>query len=68
MNECPHDPRPLLDQPIGMYHCPECGEMVVAGMEHPDYCPCYKGETTWWHCPRGHQADPFAAVSAHEEE
>lgn len=20
-----------------MYHCPECGEMVLAGMEHPDY-------------------------------
>jgi hypothetical protein len=21
----------------GMFHCPECGEMVVAGMAHPDY-------------------------------
>jgi hypothetical protein len=20
-----------------MYHCPECNEMVVAGLEHPDY-------------------------------
>jgi hypothetical protein len=20
-----------------MYHCPDCGEMVVAGVEHPDY-------------------------------
>jgi rRNA maturation protein Nop10 len=20
-----------------MFHCPECGEMVVAGMPHPDW-------------------------------
>ena len=25
------------DQPIGMFFCPICGEMVVAGMPHPDY-------------------------------
>ena len=31
---CTHDPRELAGQPIGMYHCPDCGEMVVAGMEH----------------------------------
>ena len=35
--KCPHDPRQYLGAPIGMYHCPECGEMVLAGMEHPDY-------------------------------
>jgi hypothetical protein len=23
-------------EPIGMYHCPYCGVMVVAGMPHPD--------------------------------
>jgi len=23
--------------PIGMYRCPECGNMVVAGCAHPDY-------------------------------
>jgi hypothetical protein len=23
--------------PIGMFHCPECGEMVLAGVPHPDY-------------------------------
>lgn len=34
MAKCPHDPRVLAGQPIGMYHCPDCGEMVVAGMEH----------------------------------
>ena len=31
---CPEDPRALLGQPIGMYHCPVCGMMQLAGMEH----------------------------------
>lgn len=43
--KCDYDPTPLLGQPIGMFHCPKCGEMVLAGMEHPDYheelCDCY---------------------------
>lgn len=34
---CPYDPREMLGLPIGMFHCPECGEMVLAGLEHPDY-------------------------------
>ncbi len=34
--QCSHDPRETTG-PIGMYHCPECGKMVVAGMEHPNY-------------------------------
>ena len=33
---CLHDPRETTG-PIGMYHCLECGERVVAAMEHPDY-------------------------------
>ena len=33
---CPHDPRETIG-PIGMYHCPECGEMVLAGMDHIDW-------------------------------
>ncbi|RLA51079.1 MAG: hypothetical protein DRQ65_08280 [Gammaproteobacteria bacterium] len=32
--ECPHDPMTMLGKPIGQYHCPECGGMVVAGMPH----------------------------------
>ena len=36
-NKCKHDPKQYLGMPIGMYHCPECGEMVVAGIEHPKY-------------------------------
>ena len=23
---------------IGMYHCPDCGAMVLAGLEHPKLC------------------------------
>jgi len=23
---------------IGMYHCQDCGAMVIAGMKHPDMC------------------------------
>lgn len=46
---CPEDPLLLAGQPIGMYHCPECGMMVVAALPHlspnappPDeQDPCY---------------------------
>lgn len=34
---CKYDPMEMKDAPIGMYHCPECGEMVLAGAPHPDY-------------------------------
>jgi hypothetical protein len=34
--KCTHDPIKTKGA-IGMYHCPECGEMVVAGIEHPNY-------------------------------
>jgi hypothetical protein len=34
MGKCPHDPRELKGEPIGMYHCPVCGEMVIAGLPH----------------------------------
>ena len=33
---CLYDPK-LIKGAIGMYHCPECGEMVVAGVEHHNY-------------------------------
>ena len=35
--QCPHKPEELKGQPIGMYHCPICGEMVLAGVKHPNY-------------------------------
>ena len=34
--KCSHDPKETKG-PIGMYHCPECGEMVVAGIDHPNW-------------------------------
>lgn len=33
----PYDPLLLIGQPIGQYHCPYCGSMVIAGMAHIDY-------------------------------
>ena len=37
---CTYDPRPLVGEPIGMFHCPGCGRMVVAGLPHPAHMPC----------------------------
>jgi hypothetical protein len=31
---CPEQPMLLAGQPIGMYHCPDCGCMLIAGMPH----------------------------------
>lgn len=31
---CPYDPRSLKGAPIGMFHCPLCGTMVLAGVVH----------------------------------
>jgi hypothetical protein len=36
-NKCKFDPKIYAGLPIGMFHCPECGEMVIAAMDHPDY-------------------------------
>ena len=35
--KCDFDPMIYKDEPIGMFHCPQCGEMVLAGVPHPDY-------------------------------
>jgi hypothetical protein len=37
--EC-DDPRKLAGQPIGQYHCPGCGVMQLAGLEHMDCEDC----------------------------
>lgn len=31
---CPEDPMDLFLLPIGQYHCPRCGMMLVAGVPH----------------------------------
>lgn len=33
----PWEPQQLGDAPMGQYHCPYCGAMVLAGVEHLDY-------------------------------
>lgn len=35
MNKCSHNPVETKGA-IGMYHCPVCGDMIVAGFDHPD--------------------------------
>ncbi len=35
--KCSYDPSQDPPAPIGMYHCPECGNMVVSGVPHPDW-------------------------------
>jgi len=34
MKRCTYDPMLFKGKPIGMFHCPECGEMVIAGLSH----------------------------------
>ena len=39
---CAFDPQ--MHTGTGMLHCPECGEMVLAGQPHPDYSVLEKKE------------------------
>jgi len=34
MKKCTFDPTIYAGMPIGMFHCPECGEMQLAGQPH----------------------------------
>lgn len=61
LNQCDYDPRELSGQPIGMFHCPKCSEMVVAGLPHPppdmdsdgDLCiSLYCGHRREYHTPK----------------
>jgi len=36
--KCIEKPELLAGKPIGQYHCPDCGAMILAGMPHPDLC------------------------------
>lgn len=35
---CNEKPEEKIGQPIGMYHCPECDTMLVAGVKHLPIC------------------------------
>jgi hypothetical protein len=42
---CSERPEEKGGLPIGMYHCPDCDSMLVAGLAHPLLCArCLKGE------------------------
>lgn len=32
--QCPYPSEFLLDVPMGMFHCPLCLDMIVAGLKH----------------------------------
>lgn len=36
--ECKEKPEELEGMPLGQYHCPDCGAMVMAGVIHPSVC------------------------------
>lgn len=35
---CNEKPELLVNVPLGMYHCPDCGAMIMAGLPHPTVC------------------------------
>jgi len=35
---CDEKPELGIGIPAGMYHCPDCGMMLVAGFKHPQVC------------------------------
>lgn len=37
-SECNEKPEKLLGAPMGQYHCPDCGAMLLAGLPHFDLC------------------------------
>jgi hypothetical protein len=52
---CPEKPEDLLGQAIGMYHCPYCGEMQLAGMQHLPPDDDYEG-VMGYEWPLGYEA------------
>lgn len=35
---CAEKPERYAGTALGMYHCPDCGAMVLAGLPHPQVC------------------------------
>lgn len=36
--KCKEKPEKLKGMPIGQYHCPDCGAMLIAGLPHFKLC------------------------------
>ena len=36
--KCEEKPELLVGMPLGQYHCPDCGAMVIAEVKHPRMC------------------------------
>ena len=47
MTSCRHDPTAYENVPLGMYHCPDCGVMVVSMFPHPDDDACRFQLSEW---------------------
>ena len=41
---CQEKPEERLGEPLGMYHCPDCGAMLLAGIPHPPVCALCQGK------------------------
>jgi len=35
---CEEKPEVFIGSPLGQYHCPDCGAMILAGVAHPKVC------------------------------
>ena len=60
-SKCSYDPREMAGKPIGMFHCPECGEMVLAGVSHPDYS-LLEDDDAWLEQPKRYGTDEDGAL------
>lgn len=71
----PYDPLFLVGAPLGQYHCPACGSMIIAGLPHLDYsemCKNCGGRIQWVECPTGgwwsHEVHPEDDHDANPEQ
>lgn len=61
---CREKPEQLRGQPLGMYHCPDCGAMVLAGIPHPPLCGrCLCGDQPMFGWPQT-TVQPASSVTA----
>lgn len=61
---CAEKPDELLGAPLGQYHCPDCGAMVMAGLPHPDLCqPCIDRKHPYLDKPSGNGVEMNSTTS-----